>query len=85
MVEVLGYYKKERKSFWSAFIGNVLGLLGLGDRRFVGFGLDFFSFTSWMRGDSELVFAGVAMRSFLLGVIRCSDLRSCSLFFLGNL
>lgn len=37
MVEVLGYYKKQRKSFWSAFVGNVLGLLGLGDRRLVGF------------------------------------------------
>ena len=74
-----GYYEKERKPLWSVLVGNVLGVIGIGGWAVGRIWIGFFTFTSWMRGDLELVFAGVAMRSFLLGVIRRSDLRSCSL------
>ena len=46
--------------------------------------IGFFSLTSRMRGDWELLFVGVVMRLFLLGVIRRSDLPNYSLFFPGN-
>lgn len=57
--------------------GNGLRIIGTGGRWLVGFGL---SFSLLLPGCGwELLFAGVAMRLFLLGMIRRSNLPSYSL------